>query len=61
MYRDAEDLINLGAYVSGANAKLDKCIQARPQIMGFLKQDSEANISRKDTLEQLSKLSLALG
>ena len=61
MYRDAEDLINLGAYVSGANAKLDKYIQARPQIMGFLKQDAEANISRQDTLDQLSKLSLALG
>lgn len=28
MYREAEDLINLGAYVSGTNPRLDQCIKA---------------------------------
>jgi flagellum-specific ATP synthase len=61
VYRDAEDLINLGAYISGANPRLDKSIQARPQILSFLKQASDANVSRDDTLAQLRQLSGALG
>lgn len=59
-YREAEDLINLGAYVSGSNPKLDQCITARPQILQFLKQDAELNVTRDQTLDQLNKLGAVL-
>ncbi len=59
-YRDAEDLINLGAYVAGANPKLDTSIKARPQILNFLRQDSETKKTREDSLAELSNLSSAL-
>jgi FliI/YscN family ATPase len=60
-YRDAEDLINLGAYVSGSNPKLDQCIKTRPQIIDFLKQDAEKNASRDETLQGLAALDRLLG
>ena len=56
LYRDSEDLINLGAYVSGTNPRLDQCIKARPEIMNFLRQDAEINVDRNETLVSLSKL-----
>jgi flagellum-specific ATP synthase len=59
-YRDAEDLINLGAYVSGSNPRLDQSIKARPQIVNFLRQDPEVNSRREETLDQLGKLANAL-
>ena len=52
-YRQAEDLIQLGAYVAGSNPQLDKAIQARPQILEFLRQDSGAECPRKETLRRL--------
>jgi flagellum-specific ATP synthase len=59
-YRDAEDLINLGAYVSGTNPHLDQCIKSHPQIVDFLQQDAEVNVPREETLNQLGKLAIAL-
>ena len=35
-HQRSEDLINLGAYASGANPKLDAAIRLRPQLHGFL-------------------------
>lgn len=37
-YRDAEDLINIGAYVAGSNPAIDRAIRIMPQIQGFLRQ-----------------------
>ena len=34
-----EDLINLGAYVAGANARLDSAIRLRPKLLDFLRQE----------------------
>jgi FliI/YscN family ATPase len=39
-YQHSEDLIQLGAYVSGTNTKLDASIKARDRMLGFLRQDS---------------------
>ena len=60
LYRDSEDLINLGAYASGSNARLDQCIKARPAIMNFLRQGADVNANRKETLDELNKLASAL-
>jgi flagellum-specific ATP synthase len=55
-YRDAEDLIQLGAYVSGSNPVLDKSIELRPEMLDFLRQDHLASADRADTLARLDKL-----
>jgi len=38
-YRDAEDLINIGAYVQGSNPEIDRAIRLMPGIRAFLQQD----------------------
>lgn len=37
-YRDAQDLINIGAYVKGSNPDIDEAIRLAPKITAFLKQ-----------------------
>ena len=59
-YRQAEDLIQLGAYVAGSNPQLDKAIQARPQILEFLRQDAGAECPRKETLRRLGLIAGAV-
>ena len=38
VYRDAEDLINIGAYVEGSNSEIDTAIRLMPAIRTFLQQ-----------------------
>jgi flagellum-specific ATP synthase len=57
----AEDLINLGAYASGANPKLDAAIKLRPQLMDFLKQDAGAHSPFDQTLARMSELAQQTG
>src|ERR1700693_1746981 len=56
IYQRSEGLINLGAYASGANPKLDAAIRLQPQLMNFLKQDSGAHSSLEQTISQLREL-----
>jgi flagellum-specific ATP synthase len=39
VYRDAEDLINIGAYKSGANPAIDDAIRVHPSIIEYLRQE----------------------
>src|SRR5262245_2339069 len=55
-YRDAEDLIQLGAYVSGSNPQLDASIRLRPELLDFLRQDHLANSPLPETLSRLEEL-----
>ncbi len=56
LYRQSEDLINLGAYVSGSNARLDTAIRSRDEVMKFLRQ-KPADISAADeTAKRLEAL-----
>jgi FliI/YscN family ATPase len=56
-YRDAEDLIQLGAYVSGSNTSLDASIRLRPELMEFLRQDVHSPSTLEQTLARLEELS----
>jgi FliI/YscN family ATPase len=38
-YRDAEDLIQIGAYVRGNNADVDRALALLPRLRNFLRQD----------------------
>ena len=55
-YRQSEDLIHLGAYVSGSNAQLDSAIQLQPRLSDFLRQEPDVNEPLQNTLQQLYSL-----
>jgi len=55
-HQRSEDLINLGAYVSGANPKLDAALRLRPQLMDFLKQDAREHSPFDRTVAQMREL-----
>ena len=55
-YRKAEDLINIGAYVSGSNPKIDKAISAIDAINDYLRQDMQENINFEASLQQLDAI-----
>ena len=59
-YREAEDLIQLGAYVSGSNPSLDASIRLRPDLLAFLRQDHTTTAPAAETLAQLENLALRL-
>src|SRR5579859_795132 len=48
-YRRTEDLINLGAYVSGANPKVDAAVRVRQGMDDFLKQAPDAKVPLQET------------
>jgi len=52
----SQDLINLGAYASGANPKLDAAIRLRPHLLDFLKQSSSEESPFVKTMAALSEL-----
>ena len=55
-YQQSEDLINLGAYVSGSNPRIDSAITVRPQILDFLRQTPEEAESIEKTMQRLHTL-----
>jgi FliI/YscN family ATPase len=56
LYRQSEDLINLGAYVSGSNARLDSAIRSRDEIMNFLRQKPNDSSTGEETAKRLEAL-----
>ncbi len=59
-YQRAEDLINLGAYVSGSNPTLDAAIRVRPDLISFLCQDADASSPFQDTIQAMQAVAGAL-
>jgi flagellum-specific ATP synthase len=55
-YRDAEDLVNIGAYVKGSNPKIDLALQKIEAIQSFLKQDIGDKGDFGTTLKHLGEL-----
>ena len=55
-YREAEDLINIGAYVKGSNPQIDHALNKIGQIKSFLKQDIFESSDYKSTLKRLSEI-----
>jgi FliI/YscN family ATPase len=61
IYRQSEDLINLGAYVSGSNPRLDSALKARAEVMRFLRQDARDMSPLDDTIHQMRQLAALVG
>jgi flagellum-specific ATP synthase len=59
-YNNSEDLVQLGAYVSGSNPKLDSTIHCMPSIEQFLRQDSARSVGFSETSAHLERLAQAL-
>jgi flagellum-specific ATP synthase len=53
VYKESEDLINIGAYVKGSNLKIDRAITLNPKINAFLKQDITESYTFNETLDLL--------
>ncbi len=55
-YREAEDLINIGAYVKGSNPKIDESVKKNPELESFLIQDLKEADFREDLWDSLKKI-----
>ena len=55
-YRKAEDLINIGAYVAGSNAKIDHAIAMYDRINDYLQQDLGETVKFEDSVAQMDQL-----
>ena len=55
-YRRTEDLIQLGAYVSGSNPKVDAAVRVRQNMEDFLKQAPDAKVPLQETLLRMAEL-----
>ena len=55
-YKDARDLIDVGAYEHGSNPKIDIAIQMMPEINAFLRQSIKDTVSMETTIETLTEM-----
>jgi flagellum-specific ATP synthase len=55
-YRDAEDLINIGAYAQGSNPAIDQAIRMIGPIREFLRQSVREQTGLQDAVDQLLAL-----
>lgn len=53
VYRDAEDLINLGAYAKGSNPKIDLAISKIDALKALFRQSIHERVSHESSVEQL--------
>lgn len=55
-YRDAEDLINIGAYVDGTDPQIDFAKKMIHKINSFLQQDINQSITFKESISRLKEM-----
>ena len=55
-YREAKDLIEIGAYVAGANPLVDRAVSLREPIEGFLCQDVTTTLAATQSWSELEAL-----
>lgn len=55
-YKQAEDLINIGAYVAGSNPRVDEAITSYQSIVDFLRQDLHEHSEYNNSLEKMKAI-----
>ncbi|HPZ81249.1 MAG TPA: EscN/YscN/HrcN family type III secretion system ATPase, partial [Candidatus Atribacteria bacterium] len=55
-YREAEDLINIGAYERGSNSRIDYALAMIDRVREFLRQEIEESFSWEETQALLFQL-----
>lgn len=53
VYREAEDLINIGAYVKGSNPRIDLALTMMETVNEYLRQDIEEHVDCKESISRL--------
>jgi FliI/YscN family ATPase len=61
VYRDAEDLVSVGAYVRGSSPEIDLALRVRPDILRFLRQGMEERAPWEETRRGLLELAKGFG
>ncbi|TYQ13159.1 UNVERIFIED_CONTAM: flagellum-specific ATP synthase [Acetivibrio alkalicellulosi] len=56
IYKDAEDLINIGAYVKGSNDKIDYAIEVIDNIISFIEQGVNDKFTYDDVIKMLENI-----
>ena len=56
VHREAEDLINVGAYAAGSNRDIDEALEKLPAINAFLQQGISEKATIEDTRAQLLEI-----
>ena len=56
VYSDAEDLINIGAYVKGSNEKIDYAIDVIDDIIGFIEQEVNENFQYDEVIKMIKNI-----
>lgn len=52
-YRDAEDMISIGAYQKGSSPEIDEAVRLMPRINAFLRQGIPEKVSAEKALDEL--------
>jgi FliI/YscN family ATPase len=60
VYEESKDLIELGAYAAGSNPALDAAVRGRPEITGFLRQDTSADAPFAEGCAQMTAIAAKL-
>jgi flagellum-specific ATP synthase len=55
-YEEIEEMVNIGAYVPGANIEFDLAVQSRSRVLGYLQQDSASPVKLEDARKQALEL-----
>ncbi len=55
-YREAEDLVNIGAYVKGSNPRIDDALLHIDEVTRFLRQDVDESALWAETVARLAEL-----
>ncbi|MEW6652373.1 MAG: EscN/YscN/HrcN family type III secretion system ATPase, partial [Bacteroidota bacterium] len=55
-YREAEDLINIGAYAKGSNPQIDHSLSKISHLRNFLKQDIFEKAMYDQSVERLNQI-----
>jgi len=53
IYRDAKDLIDIGAYAPGSNSKIDAAVLHMDRILAFVRQGVDERVGFEETLKRL--------
>jgi len=55
-YNEAEDLINIGAYVKGSNPQIDHALSKIGALRSFVKQDMKEKATYSETVKRLHEI-----
>lgn len=59
LYRENEDLINLGAYAKGSNPQIDLALRLRERYLAFVKQDRNETATFEEAAAELLRMAQA--